>query len=400
MSFEDDSDYKNKDELKISDHSDGTDHPISDNDLESSSFDGIHEADVRLNDDTKSSVEYTEDSVLSSTSDHLSSSEGIPIKNTVNENAPGCSNKGGRIKCLSVILALLIVIGAGLAVIFYSVDGGIYSGKDKVGVIYVQGTMVTGNVPSGMGIAASEEISESLQRATADDNVKAIVLRINSPGGSPAASEEIVREISKVQDKGIPVVVSMGDSAASAAYYISASTDYIIANPSTVTGAIGVMWVFQDLSAFYEDEGIDFHVAKSGEFKDMGVPWRELTDAEKEYADRVVMELFDHFVDEVAQGRNMSHGEVKDLADGRIYTGYAAKEHGLIDDFGNLYDAIEKAAELGGIENEYQVVYINRPTLSRLLFGSENRQHVNEMEFTDTMAFDPMEESRFGKLIA
>lgn len=385
--------------MKISDRSDGTDHPVSDNDLESSFRDGMHETDSRLNDDTKSSEEYTEDSVLSSTSDHLSSSE-IPIKNTVNENAPGCSNKGGRIKCLSVILALLIVIGASLAIIFYSLDGGIYSGRDKVGVIYVQGTMVTGNVPSGMGVAASEEISESLQRATADDSVKAIVLRINSPGGSPAASEEIVREISKVQDKGIPVVVSMGDSAASAAYYISASTDYIMANPSTVTGAIGVMWVFQDLSSFYEDEGIDFHVAKSGEFKDMGVPWRELTDAEKEYADRVVMELFDHFVDEVAHGRDMSRSEVKDLADGRIYTGHAAKELGLIDDFGNLYDAIEKAAELGGIENDYQVVYINRPTLSRLLFGSENQQHVNELEFADTMAFDPMEESRFGKLIA
>ncbi len=165
---------------------------------------------------------------------------------------------------LLVAIALVTVILVSLAAIYFSFGaGGTVGSSEKVAVIYIQGTIVSGNVPAGLGYATSEEISENIRNAVADKKVKSIVLRINSPGGSPAAAQEIVKEIEKARAKGIPVVVSMGDLATSAAYYISAPTDYIIANPSTVTGSIGVIWVFQNMSVAYKTNGTDYHIVKS-----------------------------------------------------------------------------------------------------------------------------------------
>ncbi|MGV8076051.1 MAG: signal peptide peptidase SppA [Methanosarcina sp.] len=307
------------------------------------------------------------------------------------------NKKRSSIPYLLVILALLAVILVSIATIFYGFGFGADIGtSDKVAVIYVQGTILSGNVPAGLGYATSEEISENIRRALADKNVKAIVLRINSPGGSPAAAQEIVEEIKKAQAQKVHVVVSMGDLAASAAYYISAPTDYIIANPSTSTGSIGVIWVFQNMSASYNKDGIEYYIAKSGEFKDMGGTWRGLTDEEKEYADSVVMESYEDFVTEVSEGRNMTRGDVKSLADGRIYTGSRAKELGLVDDFGNLYDAIDKAAELGGITGEPKVVYMNRVSLSKMLLGSGT----GESNETVEQFISYFEESPYGKILA
>lgn len=162
----------------------------------------------------------------------------------------------------------------------------------------------------------------------------------------------------------------MGDVAASAAYYISAPADYIIANPDTMTGSIGVIWAFENSSEYFDNEGVDFYVAKSGDFKDMGANWRGLTDVEKQYSEEVVLEVFDRFVDEIASGRDLSRSEVKDMADGRIYTGSRAMELGLVDETGNLYDAIDVAAKLGGIKGKPTVSYRNKPSLSSILFGS------------------------------
>jgi protease IV len=296
-----------------------------------------------------------------------------------------------------VLLALITVIAVSMAAIVYGLGfGGNFGSSEKIAVIYVQGSMLTGNVPAGLGYATSEEISENIHAAVADKSVKAIVLRINSPGGSPAAAQEITLEIEKAQEQGVPVIVSMGDIAASAAYYISAPADYIFANPSTNTGSIGVIWTFENMSTYYENEGIDYYIAKSGEFKDMGGNWRGLTDEEKEYADTVVMESYEEFVTQVAEGRNLSRSEVKDLADGRIYTGSKAKELGLVDDFGNLYDAIDKAAELGGIQGEPRVVYMNRVSLSSLLLGSESGDSSEE----STPFVNYFEESPYGKILA
>ncbi len=302
--------------------------------------------------------------------------------------------KGRKRQYIAVITILLLIIGASFAAIYYGAGGELYAKADRVAVIYVQGTLLSGSVPGGFGYVTSEEISDYIQDAVEDDSIQAIVLRVNSPGGSPAAAEEIVTEIKKAQDEGVPIVVSMGDVAASAAYYISAPTDMIYANPSTMTGSIGVIWMFQNMSRYYEEEGVEFHVAKSGEFKDMGGSWRGLSDDEKKYADTVIVEVYNSFVDEVATGRNMSRSDVKDLADGRIYTGAKAKSLGLVDDFGNMYDAIDKAGELGGIDGTPTVIYMNRPTLSRLLFGSGTDSQTVE-QFAAYFENNP-----FGKITA
>ncbi|MCZ7403204.1 MAG: signal peptide peptidase SppA [Candidatus Methanoperedens sp.] len=282
---------------------------------------------------------------------------------------------------------LLLLIIAGSLYLILGKNIGISTGR--VEVIYVQGVMMTGSVPTGLGIATSEEITQSLKDANEDDNVKAIVLRINSPGGSPAAAEEIVSAMKKI-DK--PIVISMGDVAASAAYYISAPADKIIANPDTMTGSIGVIWEFQNRSKFYDKDGTSFYIAKSGELKDMGGDWRGLSDEEKQYADQVISEAYSRFVKEVADDRNLSLSQVKDLADGRIYTGAKAKELGLVDELGSLDDAIEIAAQLGGIKGKPEVGYANRPSLSRLLFGSQS---------TDVSGFTGYYyESPFGRLLS
>ncbi len=274
---------------------------------------------------------------------------------------------------LFIVLLLLVIITGSLVVIFGDFNT-LSMDSNKVSVIHIQGVIITGNIPGGFGYATSEEICKCIQRAADDTNVKAIVLRINSPGGSPAGAQEITNEIKKAKEKK-PIVVSMGDVAASGGYYISAPTDFIVANPDTITGSIGVIWVFANRSAYYEEEGIEFYAAKSGKFKDMGRDWTGLSDDEKQYSDEIVMETYQRFVDEVALGRDLSVSEVKDLADGRIYTGSKAMELGLVDKTGNLYDAIDMAAELGNIEGEPDVDYANKPTLSRLLFGSSNEKN-------------------------
>jgi protease-4 len=291
------------------------------------------------------------------------------------------------IQFIIIVFILLFIIAGSFYLIMGGKDLGI--SKNRVEVIYVQGIMLTGSIPTGFGIATSEDIVKSLKDANEDEGVKAIVMRINSPGGSPASAEEIVGAMKKI-DK--PIVISMGDVAASAAYYISAPADKIIANPDTMTGSIGVIWEFQNRSGFYDKEGTSFYIAKSGELKDMGGDWKGLSDKEKQYADQVIIEAYDRFVKEVADDRNLSLGKVKDLADGRIYTGAKAKELGLVDDLGSLDDAIEIAARLGGIVGKPDVGYANRPSLSRLLFGSEK---------TDVSAFTRyFFDSSFGRLLS
>ncbi len=279
---------------------------------------------------------------------------------------------GKYLLAVFLLLGLFLLMVGGFYLVLHGGDFGI-SGE-RVEVIYVQGVMLTGSVPSGFGVATSEDIIKSLREAEEDPGVKAIVMRINSPGGSPAAAQEITEEMEKI-DK--PIVVSMGDVAASAAYYISAPADRIVANPDTLTGSIGVIWVFSNRSKFYEDEGTEFYIAKSGSFKDMGADWRSLTEEEKRYADTIIVEAHRRFMETVANGRNLTLGEVKDIADGRIITGQRALELGLIDQLGNLEDAIKLAARLGGIQGKPTVTYANKPSLSRLLFGDNSREYTS-----------------------
>lgn len=273
------------------------------------------------------------------------------------------SNKG--LWTIAAIAAVLFVLVFAVYIVADSTSG--VGTGNKVAVIHINGQMYTGDYSYGTGYAGSDSIARHIRDAADNNSVKAIVLRIDSPGGTASCSQEINAEIERAQELGKPVVTSMGDQATSAAYYVASQTDYIYATPATITGSIGVYTVHYDRSAVYDEAGVDVTMIKSGEMKDTGADFRPLTDAEEKYLQSVVDEMFRIFVSDVAEGRNMTYDDVLKLADGRYYTGAAAKENGLIDDFGNLYEAADKAAELAGI-NSYSLYYPDTVTLSSLLF--------------------------------
>ncbi|MBZ3935525.1 signal peptide peptidase SppA [Methanimicrococcus blatticola] len=273
------------------------------------------------------------------------------------------SNKG-----LWIVVGLVLVLFVLVSAVYIAAEGasGVGSGN-KVAVIHINGYMYTGDYAYGSGIAGSDAICGHIRSAVDNNSVKAIVLRIDSPGGTGSCSQEINMEIQRARDKGIPVVTSMGDQATSAAYYVASQTDYIYASPGTTTGSIGVIGRHADNSSIYEENGVNITVFKSGEMKDMGSDYRSLTAEEKAYWQHIIDVSFNTFVNDVAEGRGMTREEVLKLADGRVYVGEDALKYGLIDDYGNLYVAADKAAELAEI-NSYSLYYPDNVTLSSLLF--------------------------------
>lgn len=273
----------------------------------------------------------------------------------------------------SVIVALVIV-----AALLLSLAGGYLYSRDsrdftpaseEIHVIYVQGQMVTPYAPTGVGIASSESIAAEI-RSSVDSGAGAIVLRVNSPGGTPAAAQELVDAVEYAESEGVPVVTSVGDVGASAAYYTASATDRIVANPDSITGSIGVIWIFENSSAKFRREGTNYTIVKSGEFKDMGYPQVGLSDEEEDYAQEVIDSAYGRFVRQVADGRNMSVERVEEVADGRVYTGARAEELGLVDRLGTLDDAVEEAEDLAGLEDA-RVKHVNRFSLVRLLLGQD-----------------------------
>lgn len=256
-----------------------------------------------------------------------------------------------------------------------------YSIKDKIAVVYAEGSINSGKEGEPGEIYDGKYV-KMLREIRNNNNIKAVVLRINSPGGSSLASENILREVSLIRQSGRPVVVSMGDVAASGGYYIACPADKIFANQGTVTGSIGVIaeWLnYKDLAEWAKVKPVVF---KSGEFKDTGSPTRELTDREKEYFQAMINELYAQFVDAVTDGRKgkgnqddkLDKEKVKALADGRVYTGEAAVKNGLVDEIGNYEDALKATAEMVGIKGEPQIVTPPKPkegfSLLDLLLGS------------------------------
>jgi len=210
-----------------------------------------------------------------------------------------------------------------------------FSEEFTVSVIRVEGTIVSGNV-NGAGYAGSEYIGRELRAAADDPLVEGIVLRVNSPGGSPAAAQEIIRDIEYAKERK-PVFVSMGDIATSAAYHISSHADVIYANPDTMTGSIGTIWTIFDYSKSLEDEGVSVDVVKSGEKKDITSPYRGLTDVEREYLQELVNESSEIFINDVTEQRTVDRSIIEDA---RPIRGDYAKTIGLVDEMGNLFDTI------------------------------------------------------------
>ncbi len=221
--------------------------------------------------------------------------------------------------------------------------------KDKVAVIYATGEIAMGK--GGNSIIGSEGISESIREARKDSTIKAIVLRINSPGGSALASDIILREVALAKESK-PVVVSMGDLAASGGYYIACLADTIVASENTLTGSIGVFGLFFNIEKFMNDRiGFTFDRVKTNKYADIMSGTRKITEYERNYVQQGVDEIYDTFISYVADGREMSKEQVDNMGQGRVWTGENAKELGLIDVYGGLSKAVEIAAELAGIES-------------------------------------------------
>ena len=250
------------------------------------------------------------------------------------------------------LLACILLVGIAVLTISLVKNVSPAAGLgDAVAIIYVEGPIVMGRPEGGYsssGIAYSETIVQYLRAAQKDAAVKAIVLRVESPGGSVVASREIYDEIVATR-KGKPVVASFGEVAASGGYYISAPADKIYAHPATITGSIGVISVLPNLAGLTEKIGVQLIVIKSGPHKDESYGYRDLTPEEREIWQKMIDEAYNDFVDIVAQGRHLDNARVRQLADGRIYTGKQAKEVGLADELGNLDAAVDAAAKLGKI---------------------------------------------------
>lgn len=233
------------------------------------------------------------------------------------------------------------------------------------------------------GIITKSDASIKLIHAYRDDpSVKAIVLRINTPGGSVAPVQEIHRELTKL-DK--PIVASMGGTAASGGYYIACAADTIVANPGTLTGSIGVIMQFTKMKGLYEKIGLEQQVIKSGQFKDAGSIFRDLTEEEKDVLQGTVDDVYNQFVDAIVKSReeHLNRDEIVKLADGRIFSGKQAQTHKLVDKLGNLQDAIKIAGELGNIEGTPKIVRKQRKSslLEQLLGIKHNPQFDDILNF-------------------
>ncbi|MGA7160088.1 MAG: signal peptide peptidase SppA [Bacteroidota bacterium] len=226
-------------------------------------------------------------------------------------------------------------------------------------------------------ILSSENIVRQFKKYRENSSVKGIVFRIESPGGGVSASQEIYEEVKKTRDEGKPVVVSMGSVAASGGYYVSCGASKIVANPGTVTGSIGVISQFMNFNQLMGKVGVGSTTIKSGKFKDVGSPYREMTDEEKKYFQETIDDVYLQFLSVVEKERKLSPDAAKKLADGRIFTGKKAYEVGLVDTLGTYEDAISLAAHLAKISGTPKIIKERKKErLSDILFGSLTQEIV------------------------
>jgi len=246
---------------------------------------------------------------------------------------------------LKKILVFFLVIFAVIALLSLMLT---FSHKvplgEKVALIRVTGVIID-----------SEDVIDEIKEYAKDPSIKAIVLRVDSPGGAVAPSQEIHEEILKVKQNK-KVVVSMGTVAASGGYYIAAPADKIVANAGTLTGSIGVIMELPNIEGLMKKIGVETQIVKSGRHKDMASVFRSLTPEEKQILQSVLDDVHNQFINAVSEGRGIKLEDIKNIADGRIFTGRMAKDIGLVDELGNLQDAIMLAGKLTGIKGEPKVV--------------------------------------------
>lgn len=232
----------------------------------------------------------------------------------------------------------------------------------------------------------SREILEHMDELVEDDGVKALVVRINSPGGVIAPTQEVYRELRRLREDGMVVVASFGDVAASGGYYIGAAADKIVANPGTLTGSIGVIIEFMNFRGALEKLMIKAETIKSGPFKDTGNPARDMRDDEREVMGEIVTNLYEQFLRAIAEGRGMDIEAIRPHADGRVFSGEMAMGYGLVDRMGTLRDAVDWTAELAGIQGEPELVYPRPRPMSFLEMLAESGAQSIARVLADTRA--------------
>lgn len=240
--------------------------------------------------------------------------------------------------------------------------------KEQIVVIPVEGIISTERGSLGRGISV-DSLVQTINDLRDKDNVKAIVLRINSPGGSVGAVQEIHSALMKFRAKGKFIVSSFVDVAASGGYYIACAGDKIISQPGTLTGSIGVIMHLPNVQGLLGKIGVTMETVQSGSMKDAGSPFRKMTETEKRYFSTLIENAYSQFYQAVKEGRKMNDASLKPLADGRIFTGEIALGNHLVDSLGGIEEAVDAAKKLAGIETKKpQVIWHKeRPSLDRLL---------------------------------
>lgn len=272
--------------------------------------------------------------------------------------------------CLVTLLVVLFFVGLSVVVLAFIGKGSLLTSRERVGVVEIKGVLTD-----------SRLIIKQLDRFKDDSNIKAIVLRINSPGGAVGPSQEILREVEKIRGKK-KIVASLGTVAASGGYYIACGADLIMANRGTATGSIGVIMQFTNVEGLTKKLGLDFFNLKAGRYKDVGTPFRPMTPEDKAYLQVLIDNIYQQFLTDVSRNRKIPIAKLRTLAEGKIYTGEEAKQVGLVDDFGNLPDAIDKAGRLGGIKGKVEAVYPEKEgfSLLRLLLGQETEDTLSQLK--------------------
>jgi protease-4 len=275
-----------------------------------------------------------------------------------------------------IVLALVVVWGAAACVLVGALVGRpsqpMPVGRELVAVIYLEGSIGTATPGSG-GIVDSQQIIDYVQAAEGNRRVKAIVVYINSPGGAVVPSDLMYQAL---RDAEKPVVAVTGDVAASGGYYVACGADRILAHPATITGSIGVYGQLVNAAELLSTIGVEGIIVRSGDSKAMGNWFEHPTEEQLAIEQQIVDQLYELFVQAVAEGRSMDPGEVRKLADGRPFTGQQALEVGLVDALGSLPDGIDAAADLAGIVGEPGVIeYRRTPSLLELWLSTQGRSN-------------------------
>jgi protease IV len=244
----------------------------------------------------------------------------------------------------------LILLWVGITV-FFKEDSS-FSFGNRIAVVSIRGV-----------ITDSRAVVDQLKKYRKDSRVKAIILRIESPGGGTAASQEIYREVQRTVPRK-KVVASMGNVAASGGYYVALGADKIVANPATLTGSIGVIMELSNIKELLNKIGVSREAVKSGPYKDIGSPVREMKPEERQLLEGVIKNVHEQFIKVVMKGRRLTREQVEKIADGRVFTGEQARDLGLVDELGSFEDAVELTKKLVGLTGEVKLIYPEKKRLS------------------------------------